>query len=100
NKKDFLNFQVGPNKLSQDELASRLKSIPTITNEIKNLEIYLSRAIDEGQLVLHYTLTDIDRTEFEFKSNLLTPFNVDNFSYKREKLFYDQSTKTLYGQMP
>lgn len=85
-------------KRGSTELIKRLESLPKV-GEIKDLEIYLSKGNEDNTLLLNYTLSNISSDVFNFKANLLTPFLNSPFDYKHEELFYDQSSKTIFGKI-
>lgn len=96
-KASLLNIEKGVISKSEDVVES-FENLP-IVKEIPELEIYLSKGLEENTLVLNYTLTGIDSQSLNFHTNLLTPFLVEPLDYKHEKLFYDSNSKTLYGKM-
>jgi thiol:disulfide interchange protein DsbD len=85
-------FEIG-------EIVSAYKALPSKVGKPKDLEVFLSKGKEENTLVLQYSFSNIKIENFDTKSNLLTPYLVNLFDYKHEKLFYDEINKTLYGRI-
>jgi cytochrome c biogenesis protein CcdA/thiol-disulfide isomerase/thioredoxin len=55
---------------------------------------------EKGQLFLHYTVTNIERSQFPDHGNLIFPYMTEMFTYGHEKLGYDENLKTAFGEIP
>ncbi len=81
------------------EIVKAFEALPSMEPKPNNLEVFLSKGEEENTLVLQYSFSDIQIEKFDSKSNLLTPYLINLFDYKHEKLFYDEKNKTLYGRI-
>ena len=80
-----------------EELRKAYASLPSLSEVPKDLEIFLSKAAKGEKLLLQYTLKNVDLQKFNRDLNLLSPLLTSPLDYKREKLYFDASTNTLYG---
>ena len=86
-------------KIENKTLVKAFYGLPKKSKAPKNLELFLTKAQDENKLVLQYTFSNIDISQFNRDANLLTPYLIGLFDYKHEHLFLDEKNKTLYGRM-
>lgn len=88
-----------PMKLYSDtELFSAYEKLPKSHNLPEGFEYYLTINKEKTELQLHYSLKNIKDPTLPHKLNWLTPFPQAPFGYKREELFYDKKSQTLYGR--
>lgn len=86
-------------EISDQELKKAFEAVPERQNTPSNLEVYLTKQEAANKLRLHYSLKGIDLETINLKKNLLTPFLSPPFGFRQENLFYDSTSKTLYGYM-
>lgn len=86
-------------QLTAEQINKSFEQIPHPVPIPKDLEITLVKANEENRLALHYTLSNIELSDFDANSNLLTPYPTTPFDFKREDLYYDSDNKTLYGRL-
>ncbi len=85
---------------SKNKLTTHLQKVPAKIDTHKNLELFLSRKKNSIILQLTYTLKNITKQQAKTlfkKKNLLTPFTIDPFGFRHEKLYHDGKS-TLYGK--
>lgn len=92
---------VAPPQISEPsaKLKKALASLPQAAEAPEELEIFLAKANEENKLILQYTWKGVDIKRFDQSRNLLTPLLANPLDYKREKLFFDAKTSTLYGTL-
>lgn len=91
---------LGPNELEVDEkeLIDRFENLPKNLGFPPNLDIVLMKSDKENQLLLTYTVTGIEQeTILSESQNLLTPFPILPFDFKKESIFKDKKNN-LYGK--
>lgn len=95
-----LNFKSSQNELyiTEEILKIRAESAPKSTAFPDFLDLNLVQGNEATPtLYLYYNLGPIDKARVIQNMNLLTPYPVDPFGFKREELFYDQKNN-LYGR--
>ena len=81
---------------SGDELNKAFEKLPKDAGLPSNIEYYLTRVKDQNLLTLHYSVKGVKSTTLPQRLNLLTPFPLAPFGYKRESLYVEGDT--LYGK--
>lgn len=82
--------------IKKNELLKRFKEIPTIVDRANELDFILAKE-SENKLNLYYNF-QTKSNELSSVSNLLTPFPLLPFSFKREELYKDQEGH-FYGKI-
>lgn len=82
----------------ESEIKAAFNKLPKPASAPKGLEYYLTINKD-NTLDLHYSIKDVQNPKFSHKLNWLTPFPQAPFGYKRENLYYDAKSQTLYGKL-
>lgn len=82
---------------SATELDSAFENIPKENKIPAGFEYYLTRVRDQNLLTLHYSLKGVSSPQLPHQLGFLTAFPKVPFGYKRETLFFKDST--LYGKM-
>lgn len=104
-----INIGLQAGKLTTDRDENHVWPLSEIEEEFNDLpqekplpsylDIYLTRASDGENLVLHYSLAQAPSSPIPTQRNLLTPFPTKPLGFKHEKLFQDNKGR-IYGQMP
>lgn len=84
---------------SESEIKSAYQKLPKKMTKPEALEYYLTINKDKSTLDLHYSLKGVKSPEFSHKLGWLTPFPKSPFGFKRESLYYDLKSQTLYGKL-
>lgn len=83
---------------SESEIKTAFNKLPKLARTPKGLEYYLTINKD-NTLDLHYSIKGVQSPNFSHKLNWLTPFPQAPFGFKRENLYYDAKSQTLYGKL-
>lgn len=83
----------------KEELKKAFDALPQSESAPNELEYYLTLNKDKTTLDFHYSLKGIKNPSLSHKLNWLTPFPQAPFGFKREALYYDVKTQTLYGKL-
>lgn len=78
------------------ELKSSFNELPIETKVPENFEYYITRTKDQPKLTLHYSFKNIKDPKLPQKLNLLTAFPHSPWGFKRESLYFKDST--LFGK--
>lgn len=92
------NLEGSKNALNtKAQLTKAHAKLPSIKMD-SNLNIFLTKGINENQLALHYILENVNPKLLRKKSNILTPYLTKPFDYKHEEVYFDKKTSTLFGR--
>jgi len=86
-------------KTSIETIKERFSNLPMKIDAPKDLEVTLVKGDKEKTLALQYSYSNVNLKSFDKHLNLLTPFLVSPFDFKKEKLVYDEETNTLFGRI-
>ena len=84
-------------EIDRSELLKRFKAMPKIQERSNELDFILAKA-GENKLVLYYNFHPKEGGGVDTE-NLITPFPLTPFTFKREELFRDKDGH-LYGKIP
>ena len=93
----FVSDKPDELNISEGVLWDRLNNLPKDLGFPPNLDIVLMKAQKENELLLTYTVTGITRGSLSNDLNLLTPFPLLPFDFKKENLYKDKKNN-IYGK--
>lgn len=85
-------------EISSEELLNRFNQLPKEVSWPSQLDLTLVKTDQENELSLFYTVTDIEGAKIPININLLTPYPLTPFDFKRENLYQDKH-HNFYGKM-
>ncbi len=98
--KDGAFASTKPTKpFSESDIKNAFNALPKKNKTPAGLEYYLTADREKKTLAFHYSLKGIKNPNLDTRLGWLTPFPKVPFGYKRENLYFDQKTNTLYGKI-
>lgn len=84
--------------LKESTILEKFAKLPKI-NSNPNIKFYINKDLEEKKLSLHYVIENVDLDQIRAKANVITPYQQEPFDYGHEKLYFDRTNKTLYGNV-
>lgn len=86
-------------KTSLSELEKRFNSLPKRAKKLDGLNFFFIKVPNEESLMLQYELENFDINQHTKHENIIYPFLTTPLDFRKEELYYDETSKTLYGQI-